>query len=77
MAESYTTKQVADILNIDKSTLLRWIRQEKVEDVKHRDGRNWRLWFPEDIERVKRYYEKVHKITLDFFEDENPAKVAR
>lgn len=24
--KKYTTKQVADILNIDKSTLLRWIR---------------------------------------------------
>lgn len=71
MAKSYTTKQVADMLNIDKSTLLRWIRQKKIDDVKHRDGRNWRVWFPEDIERVKRFHEKMHNITLDIFDDSN------
>ena len=70
MTKIYTTKQVAKMLNIDKSTLLRWIRQEKIDDVKHRDGRNWRAWLPEDIERAKRFYEKIHKITLDIFNDD-------
>lgn len=76
MAKSYSTKQVADMLNIDKSTLLRWIRQVKIEDVKHRDGRNWRVWFPEDIERVKRFHEKMHNITLDIFDDSKEEEVA-
>lgn len=69
MADAYSTKQVADILGIDKSTLLRWIRQGKIEDVKHRDGRNWRAWFPEDVEKVKRFHERMHNITLDIFDD--------
>jgi len=65
MQEKYTTKQVADMLNIDKSTLLRWIRQSKISDVSHRDGRNWRVWLPEDIERVKSYHDKIHQLTLN------------
>ena len=48
---------------------VRWIRQKKIDDVKHRDGRNWRVWFSEDIERVKRFHEKMHNITLDIFND--------
>jgi excisionase family DNA binding protein len=69
MQNKYTTKQVADMLNIDKSTLLRWIRQEKIPDVCHRDGRNWRVWLPEDVEQVKLYHEKIHQLTLNLEEE--------
>lgn len=72
MQNKYTTKQVADMLNIDKSTLLRWIRQNKITDVGHRDGRNWRVWLPEDVEQVKLYHEKIHQLTLNL--DDEKAK---
>ena len=65
MQTKYTTKQVADLIGVNKSTLLRWIRQGKISDVSHRDGRNWRVWLPEDVEEVKTYYEKIHQLTLD------------
>jgi excisionase family DNA binding protein len=65
MQEKFNTKQVADMLGIDKSTLLRWIRQGKIPDVIHRDGRNWRVWLPEDIERVRLYHDKIHQLTLN------------
>jgi excisionase family DNA binding protein len=65
MQEKYNTKQVADMLSIDKSTLLRWIRQGKIMDVSHRDGRKWRVWLPDDIERVKLYHDKIHQLTLN------------
>ncbi|MFA6448482.1 MAG: helix-turn-helix domain-containing protein [bacterium] len=68
MRNKYTTKQVADLLNIDKSTLLRWIRQNKIPDVVHRDGRNWRVWLPEDVDRVKLYHDKIHQLTLNLDE---------
>jgi len=48
----YTTKQVADTAGIDKSTLLRWIRQGKVSDSRHRDGRGWRMWTQEEVEEI-------------------------
>ena len=69
MQEGYSTKQVADLLNIDKSTLLRWIRQGKIKDVSHRDGRNWRVWFREDIEAVREYHDKIHQLTLNLMGD--------
>jgi excisionase family DNA binding protein len=69
MRNKYTTKQVADMLSIDKSTLLRWIRQEKIPDVVHRDGRNWRVWLQEDVDRVKLYHDKIHQLTLNLDED--------
>ncbi len=65
MRNKYTTKQVADLLNIDKSTLLRWIRQGKIPDVIHRDGRNWRVWLQEDVNRVKEYHDKIHQLTFN------------
>jgi len=68
MQEGYTTKQVADILNIDKSTLLRWIRQGKIKDVPYRDGRNWRVWLQEDVDKIKEYHEKIHQLTLNLME---------
>ena len=63
--KKYSTKQVADLLNIDKSTLLRWIRQGKINDVIHRDGRNWRVWLAEDVAKVKEYHDSIHSLTLN------------
>jgi len=62
--KKYSTKQVADLLSVDKSTLLRWIRQGKIQDVSHRDGRNWRVWLPGDIARAKEYYDQIHNLML-------------
>lgn len=64
MQKSYTTKQVADMLAVDKSTLLRWIRQGKIQDVVLRDGRNWRVWMAEDLEKVMEYHTKIHQLNL-------------
>ena len=72
----YTTKQVADLLNIDKSTLLRWIRQSKIPDVSHRDGRNWRVWLPQDVARAKEYYDQIHSLTLNLTFDGEPGDVS-
>ncbi len=65
MHNKYTTKQVAVTVGVDKSTLLRWIKQKKIDDVKHRDGRNWRVWLDEDVARVKEYHDKIHQLTLN------------
>lgn len=70
--KKYNTKQVADLLNVDKSTLLRWIRQKKIEDVTHRDGRNWRVWLPEDVTRAREYYDSIHNLMLNLTFDKPP-----
>lgn len=69
--KKYNTKQVADMLNVDKSTLLRWIRQKKIGDVSHRDGRNWRVWLSEDVARAKEYHDSIHSLTLNLTFDKS------
>ncbi len=50
------TENVAKILGISKSTLLRWITCGLIYDV-NRDHRGWRIWSNEDIQRVIRFKE--------------------
>jgi len=48
------TAQVAKILGISKSTLLRWISSGLVQDAQ-RNQKGWRVWSSEDIQRLKRF----------------------
>jgi excisionase family DNA binding protein len=50
--KSYSTEAAASQLGISKSTLLRWIRDERVKDVR-RDRNNWRVFSEQDIRRIK------------------------
>jgi excisionase family DNA binding protein len=49
---SYTTEQAAHAAGISKSTLLRWIREQRVNDVR-RDRNNWRVFSERDVRRIK------------------------
>jgi excisionase family DNA binding protein len=61
---SYTTKEVADALKVSKPTLLRWIREGFIPDV-NKDGRSWRTWTEEDVEKVRKFMEMYHHSTSD------------
>jgi excisionase family DNA binding protein len=52
LAKTYSTEAAASQLGISKSTLLRWIRDERVKDVR-RDRNNWRVFSDQDIKRIK------------------------
>ena len=47
---NYSTEQAAKELGVAKSTLLRWFRQKRIEDVK-RDRNGWRVFTRADIMR--------------------------
>lgn len=49
---AHTTREVSDMLKISKPTLLRWIREGLISEVM-KDGRGWRVWTDEDVERVR------------------------
>lgn len=51
-AKTYSTEAAASQLGISKSTLLRWIRDQRVKDVR-RDRNNWRVFSEQDIGRIK------------------------
>jgi len=55
---TYSTVQVADLLDITSDTLHRWIRERKIEapPVQSLRGvQRVRLWTKEDVERARKY----------------------
>jgi excisionase family DNA binding protein len=51
--KSYSTAEAAKKAGISKATLLRWIREKKVADVR-RDRNEWRVFTEADIQRIKK-----------------------
>ena len=54
MPKEYRTDEAARRVGCSRSTLLRWFREGKVEDVA-RDRRGWRVFTEEDISRIRRW----------------------
>jgi excisionase family DNA binding protein len=50
--KTYSTDAAATELGISKSTLLRWIREKRISDVR-RDRNNWRVFSERDIRLIK------------------------
>jgi excisionase family DNA binding protein len=50
---TYSTNEAAKKVGISKPTLLRWIRDKRVDDVK-RDRNKWRVFTDADVERIKK-----------------------
>lgn len=48
----YTTHEAAHAAGISKSTLLRWIREQRLKDVR-RDRNNWRVFSDSDVRRIR------------------------
>jgi excisionase family DNA binding protein len=49
---TYTTEEAAEILGISKSTILRWLKQGRIEEVR-RDRNGWRVFTAADIEHIQ------------------------
>lgn len=59
----FSTVEAAKRVGVSKNTLLRWLDEELVEDVE-RDWRGWRVWGPEDIERIRAFRQAYHSEPL-------------
>jgi predicted site-specific integrase-resolvase len=55
----YRTNEALQMIGISKATWFRWLKDGKVEDVRHKDVRGWRLYTEEDIERIRTYANTV------------------
>lgn len=49
----YSTEEAAKEIGVSKSTLLRWFRERRIDDVK-RDRNQWRIFTAADIDRIKK-----------------------
>jgi DNA-binding transcriptional MerR regulator len=56
--KNYSTAEAPRALKISKNTLLRWIRENRVGDVKRRDRNGWRIFNDHDIRRITDESEK-------------------
>jgi DNA-binding transcriptional MerR regulator len=48
----YRTSEVCQIAGIGKSTLLRWIRQNIVNEAENRDRKGWRLFTGDELNSI-------------------------
>ncbi len=51
----YRTHEALRRIGISKATWFRWLKDNKVADVRHKDLRGWRLFTEDDITRIKKY----------------------
>jgi predicted site-specific integrase-resolvase len=56
----YRTTEVCRAVCISRNTLFRWIKEDAVIEVEHRDCRGWRIFTQEQVEFLK---EKTSQIT--------------
>ena len=63
MPKSYSTLQVAQIIGVDKQTLLRWLWAGKVAEPKlyESGGIKLRFWTDGDVERIRLYKETNYR----------------
>ena len=55
----FSTIEAAQFVGVSKNTLLRWLDEGLIDDVK-RDWRGWRVWMQQDIERIKAFKLEYH-----------------
>jgi DNA-binding transcriptional MerR regulator len=50
----YRTSEACHIAGIGRSTLLRWLRKDLLNDASYRDKRGWRLFTEDDVGRIEK-----------------------
>lgn len=51
--DTYSTEEAAAKLGISKSTILRWFKQKRIDDVR-RDRNGWRVFTVADIKAIRK-----------------------
>ena len=55
----YRTAEACRRAGTNRMTFLKWVRQNKFEDVTTRDSNGWRLFSKQDINKLKNRIDKV------------------
>jgi predicted site-specific integrase-resolvase len=63
MKTSYSTAEVAKLIEVDKSTLLRWLYAGKLQEPKHETfgGVESRVWSEADLAKAKAFREQRYR----------------
>jgi predicted site-specific integrase-resolvase len=57
--EFYNMKEACELIGVSRHTLLKWFSEGKVEEVPRQRRNNYRIFRPEDIERIRAYAQAV------------------
>ena len=57
----YRTAEVCIMVGIGKSTLLRWIKENIINDAEHRDRKGWRLFTGDEIDILMAEARRIQK----------------
>jgi len=57
----YRTAEVYRKVGISRATLLRWLKKGVLGETGYRDGKGWRLFTPQDIERLRAEVNRVNQ----------------
>ena len=55
----YRTAEALELIGLPRSTFFKWLKEEKVEDVKYKDRNGWRLFTDDDIKKLRRFKETI------------------
>ena len=57
MKVTYSTAEVARVIEVDKTTLLRWLYNGKLKEPKQQKagGVTFRIWTEQDLERARKH----------------------
>ncbi len=55
----YRTQEALQLIGLPRSTFFKWLKEDKVEDVKYKDRNGWRLFTEDDIKKLKRFKETI------------------
>lgn len=51
--QTYSTEEAAEKLGISKSTILRWFKQGRIDEVR-RDRNGWRVFTTSDLKEIRK-----------------------
>ena len=60
-SEFFTMAQAVKLIGVSRYTLLKWFAEGKVAEVPRNRRNNYRVFRPEDIERIRQY---AHQLVL-------------
>ena len=61
----YKIGEACELAGASRDTFLRWVRQGKFTDVKHRDRNGWRLFTEDDVNRLRSRINHVEKLVTN------------
>lgn len=55
----YRTQEALELVGLPRSTYFKWLKEEKIEDVKNKDRNGWRLFTDDEIKSLKKFKDTI------------------